>query len=177
MEIANILIALSGDTGNTVPKHGVTAAEVAVLRVIHGDDAVSEIEIIGEAEDDGKPRTHRAERARLSERYGRQNEGRWASPAVDALFPGAAARVFETFDELDLPEELFKAERPTRATRASRKAEEPVAEKPAEKPAKGKKGAKAKAAEPAPEPEAPVDEPDADEDDGIGDMPDKDMFK
>lgn len=176
METANILLALAGDTGNTVPKHGVTAAEVAVLRVIHGDDAISEIEIIGEAEDDGKPRTHRAERARLSERYGRQNEGRWASPAVDALFPGAAARVFETFDELDLPEEMFKAERPTRASRVSRKAEEPVVEKPAEKPAKGKKGAKAKAEEPAPESEATSDT-EADEDDGIGDMPDKDLFK
>lgn len=173
METANILLALSGDTGNTVPKHGVTAAEVAVLRVIHGEDSVSDIEIIGTAEDDGKARTHRAERARLSERYGRQNEGRWSSPAVEMLFPGAAARVFETFDELDLPEELFKAERPTRATRVSRAAEEPA---PAEKPAKGKKGKKgAKAAEPAPELEAADAE--ADEDDGIGDMPDKDMFK
>lgn len=169
MEIANILLALAGDTGNTVPKHGVTAAEVAVLRVIHGDDAISDIEIIGEAEDDGKPRTHRAERARLSERYGRQNEGRWASPAVDMLFPGAAARVFETFDELDLPEELFKAERPTRATRVAKPAEPAKAEKPA----KGKKAAK----KDEPEPEAPAEDAEADEDDGIGDMPDKDLFK
>lgn len=172
MQTANILLALAGDTGNTVPKHGVTAAEVAVLRIIHGDDSVSDIEVIGVALDDGKPRTHRAERARLSELYGRQIEGRWSSPAVEALFPGAAARVFETFDEMELPEELFKAERAPRASRA--------VEAPAKSP-KAKKAVKADAPKATSEPEVvtePEDEDDAANDaDGIGDMPDKDLFK
>ncbi len=31
--------------------------------------------------------------------------------AMDALFPGAAARIYENFDELDLHEDLYKAEK------------------------------------------------------------------
>lgn len=105
METANILLAIGGDKGNCVPKYGVTAAEVAVLRFLHGEDAVFDIEVIGQVQ-----RTHRQEIARLAEIYGRQDGDRRVSPAVDALFPGAAARVFETFEELEIPEELYKAE-------------------------------------------------------------------
>jgi hypothetical protein len=124
MEQANILLALGGDKGNTVPKQGVTAAEVAVLRLIHGDEAVTDIEPTGEDK-----RTHRQEIGRLTELYGRlQPNGRRSAPAVDALFPGAAARVFETFEELDLPEEFYKTE--TRVKAAPREKLAPVADKP-----------------------------------------------
>ncbi|CDZ55099.1 hypothetical protein [Neorhizobium galegae] len=125
MQIANIMLALGGDSGNTVPKYGVTAAEVAVLRLIHGDEAVTSIEPTGEDK-----RGHRQEIGRLTELYGRlQPNGRRSAPAVDALFPGAAARVFETFEELDLPEEFYKTE--TRVKAAPReKAPAPVADKP-----------------------------------------------
>src|SRR5690606_31978762 len=34
---------------------------------------------------------------------------RLTAPAVEALFPGGASRVFETFAELELPEEFFVA--------------------------------------------------------------------
>lgn len=106
MQTASIMLALAGDGGNTVPKYYVTPAEVAVLQHIHGSDAVSEIAIAGDVK-----RSNREERTRLLEKYGRNEDGRWQSPAVDALFPGVAARVFETFREMELPRELFAAKR------------------------------------------------------------------
>jgi len=102
MQTANVFVALGGRRANSVPKYGVTAAETAVLRLIHGEDAVYEIDVQGSVS-----RTHRQEIARLAQIYGRQEGERRISPAVNELFPGAAARVFETFDELEIPEELF----------------------------------------------------------------------
>lgn len=118
MQTANVLLALGGDKGNTVPKYEVTAAEVAVLRYIHGEDAVFDIEITGEVS-----RTHRQEIGRLTEFYGRQEGDRRTSPAVAELFPGAAARVFEDFEELEIPDELYVA--------TGRKTAAPAKQKPA----------------------------------------------
>lgn len=112
MQTLNATVAIAGDTGTTVQKYGITVAELAVLRLLHGDDAVFDIEPVSEV-----ARKHRDEIERLSEIYGtRQPDGRKTAPAVHALFPGAAARVFETLDELDLPEELFKPETRKRAS-------------------------------------------------------------
>lgn len=120
IEVANILLALGGDNGNTVPKYSVTVAEVAVLRVIHGNEAVTDVQPTGFVET-----THRAEIGRLMERYGRSVDGRFEAKAVTLLFPGAAARVFERFEELEMPEEFYKAE-----TRVSMSAPQPVAAAP-----------------------------------------------
>lgn len=111
MEAANILIALGGDHGNTVPRYGVTPSEIAVLRAIHGEDAVRDIEPLADpAQEDGAPLTQRSERARLQRVYGNAKDGE-GNPVFAALFPGAAARVFETLAELDLPPDYFKADR------------------------------------------------------------------
>lgn len=110
MQIATITLMLGGDAGNTVQKFDVTPSEIAVLRVIHGDDAVTEIFPTGDV-----TRTNRAERQRLMERYGRnQPNGQFSAPAIDMLFPGVAARMFDTLDELELDESFFKAD--TRVT-------------------------------------------------------------
>lgn len=146
MHTANILLSLGGDNGNVVPKYNITAAEIAVLRHIHGEEAVQDIEPAADIN-----RTSRVERQRLVEAYGRRIDGRFASPAVDALFPGAAARVFETLDELDLPDEFYKAERRVKSRTAPKATEAPVAEDPA--------------GEPVPTGEEP--------DDGIGDINDE----
>lgn len=107
MEQANILLDVGGDGTTIVSKRGVTPAEVAVLLVIHGSNAVSEIEVLEGQVD----RTHRQEIARLRETYGKTDpSGNKVAPAVDQLFPGAAARVFETFEELELNDSLYKAE-------------------------------------------------------------------
>ena len=102
MQTANILLALGGDSGNQVPKFGVTAAEIAVLRAIHGEDAVTNVLPL----EAGDNRTNRTELARLRARYGAAQDGE-GNKVVGTLFPGAAARVFETIDELELPEALF----------------------------------------------------------------------
>jgi len=104
LQTASVLLALGGDMRNTVPKYGVTAAEVAVLRLIHGEAAVFDVELIGSVS-----RTDRQEIGRLTELYGRQEGDRRIAPAVAELFPGAAARVFQSFDELELPEDLYVA--------------------------------------------------------------------
>lgn len=139
MQTANIMLALGGDKGNCVPKYDVTPAEIAVLRAIHGDDAVFDVEptdkeATTEVENgDPRKRTNREELSRLSREYAGGRLFGTDIRAVSALFPGAAARVYEDFDELDLSEEAFKAE-----GRVSAKP------KPAkvEKPGKGKKGVK-----------------------------------
>ncbi len=103
MQTANVLLALGGKRGETVPKYGVTPAEVAVLQRLHGEDAVYEIDIQpGTVE-----RTHRQEIERLRQAYSRRDGERIISPAVDALFPGVGAQVPRTFSEMELPEELF----------------------------------------------------------------------
>lgn len=102
-EIADCHIALGGDQLNTVPRFGVTAGEIAVLQVIHGSDAVHDIIPRGTIE-----RTQRVERDRLKAQYGnaRNSDGR---SHVDIIYPGAAARIFERLDELELADAQFKS--------------------------------------------------------------------
>ncbi len=131
MQTANCVVAVGGDAGNCVPKFGVTAAEVAVLVAIHGAGAISDLEVVGDVE-----RSHRDERARLLNYYSRMHDGKDTSP-VSSMFPGVAARVFESFDEIEIEPEAFKAR--SRMTAADAPKEEnlftPKPDKPA-KPAK-----------------------------------------
>lgn len=104
MQLANVTVAIAGDTGNTVQKFGVTASEIAILRVIHGEDAVTDIEIVGS----DKMRSNRVERERLALIYGAtKDENNNSYFAI--LFPGAAARMFVEVAELELPDTFFKA--------------------------------------------------------------------
>jgi hypothetical protein len=110
MKLANIMLAIGGGRDNTLPKYGVTAGEIAVLRAIHGEDAVFDVDPTDtDAPNDmGGKRTNRQELARLKAIYGGAQDGN-GGKIVEALYPGAAARVFEDFDELELPEDYFKA--------------------------------------------------------------------
>lgn len=121
-ETANILLALGGDAGNTVPKFDVTAGEIAVLRTIHGEDAVIDIEPQGVVE-----RSHRDELTRIRGIYGRATDGNM-NRIVDILYPGAAARVFESLDELEIPETFYKAEKRVSRKPKSLPVEPPVGE-------------------------------------------------
>lgn len=152
MQRANCLVSLGGDHGNTVPKNLCTAAEIAVLREIHGDDAVNEIEPVDEVK-----RSNRDERGRLLAIYGSAKYPD-QKPIVETMFPGVAARVFETLGELDLDESFFKAT--GRLTAAA-----PVAPAAAERP-NGRRNGRGKAkTEAAPQPDTET----ADEiDEGIG---------
>lgn len=196
MQLARILLSLGGDAGNTVPKSGVTPSEIAVLRIIHGEESVKEIEPYGQV-----ARTSRQERQRLTDLYGRNIEGRTTARAVDMLFPGVAARLFDDFSELELPEEFYKpasrvsdaGSSPETRREAEMAREAPVilneTVHPLDHDADGKKGGSKKTAK---KPKAEAAEPDVvaeqaeqaeqveqveEPADGIEDMPDADMFK
>lgn len=153
MQTANIMLALGGDKGTTVPKYAITCAEIAVLQAIHGNDAVFDIE-----PNEDVDRTSREEIARLAGIYGlaKMNGPTGEVPVVASLFPGAAARVHQSLDELGLDESLFKAERRMKPAPVA-----PVEEEAAAPKKRGKK----KADEPAPALEQ-------DDDDGVQDMDD-----
>lgn len=110
MKLANIMLAIGGGRDNTFPKYGVTAGEIAVLRAIHGEDAVFDVEPLAAdaTNENGGLRTNRQELARLRAIYGEAQDGN-GGKVIENLYPGAAARVFEDFDEIDLPEEYFVA--------------------------------------------------------------------
>ncbi|WP_316397344.1 hypothetical protein [Bradyrhizobium sp. 33ap4] len=105
MHTANIRLSLGGDHGNTVYKWGVTAAEIAVLRAIHGEESVQDVEPVGNIK-----RAHSVERARLMNIYGNAKVPNSEQRIVENLYPGAAARVHEELHELDIPEAFFKAQ-------------------------------------------------------------------
>ncbi|TGT76148.1 MULTISPECIES: hypothetical protein [unclassified Mesorhizobium] len=132
MQTANCYVEIGGDSGTTVPKYQITVSEIAVLRAIHGPDSIKEIE----PTDDIK-RSDRDEIKYLYEVYGRAKAAGSDTGIVATLFPGAAARAFQTLDELELPEEFFKAEsrvkpkpaapvKPGKAKKAADKDEDPA---------------------------------------------------
>lgn len=65
MQTYNAMLRLAGDLNNTVPKFGLTAPEIIVLKAIHGEDAVVDIQ---KSAMDKRP--HEDERARLEITYG-----------------------------------------------------------------------------------------------------------
>lgn len=102
LETASILLAIGGDGNNTVPKYDVTAAEIAVLRLLHGEQAVTDVKVVGSVD-----RTDRQEIARLQNIYSRREGERIINTEVNALYPGVGARVPTKIADLELPEELF----------------------------------------------------------------------
>lgn len=125
MQTANVLLALGGQRGNSVPKIGVTAAEIAVLMAIHGIDAVYDITPLDEEVD----RSSRDEKSRLFEKYpARDEDGRFV---VETVYPGNAPVVHQDITDLGLPEELFAT---TQRLSAAPKPKKAAAKKTAEKP-------------------------------------------
>lgn len=111
MQFANIMLALGGDRGTTVPKTEVSASEIAVLRLIHGADSVFDVEPV-QVEGEKAKRTSREEIRLLTGIYGRarvQTEDGAEASVIAVLFPGAAAQAIKNIDDLDIPEEFFKA--------------------------------------------------------------------
>lgn len=131
MQLANIMVALAGDKGNTVPKNRVTPAETAVLLTIHGEGAVFDINIL----DEELERSARDTVADLRERYKARNED--GDVIVDLVYPGRTPQVHMTFADLELDESCYVAT--GRATPAPAAPTAP--EKPAAKKTGGKKDA------------------------------------
>lgn len=64
MQIVNCTVAIAGEAGMTVYKERVSVPEILVLRAVHGEDAVRNIEVIEDADVDSNE-----ERARLTSMY------------------------------------------------------------------------------------------------------------
>lgn len=163
MQTVNAHVRLGGDRDNTVPVYGITVSELAVLRLIHGEDGVFDIEPAGEVRV-----TNREERERLGEKYLPRSTTEGQKSPVDELFPGAAARLFQSLDELELPAHFFKVTerahvRPLRPSLRGR-APDPKPE-PEEEPELDLPG------DDEPEPVDEAAQVEAEEDDGVGDMP------
>jgi hypothetical protein len=109
-------------------KTDVSPAEVLVLRALHGDDAVTSIEVTGKAD----PERARNEFKRLTDVYGKKDEN---VRILSALFPGARPILPATFSAIDAgadledEEDAPEAEAPAPAARrtlSTRKATEAV---------------------------------------------------
>lgn len=125
MQLANVLLALNGQRGNSVPKYEVTAAEIAVLLAIHGSDAVYDITPL----DQEVERSAREEKERLFALYpARDDDGK---PFVEVVYPGNAPLLHQDIADLGLPEELFAT---TERLTAKPKAKRAATKKPADKP-------------------------------------------
>ncbi len=131
MELANIMLALGGDKNNTVPKYGVTPAEIAVLAAVHGADAVFDVVPLEETVEI----SFRDERERLLRLYPAKNEDN--ELIVLKVYPGVSPILHTDIASRGLEETLFKATDHA---------------KPVEKPAKPAKAAKAAKATKAPAP-------------------------
>lgn len=123
MQTARVLVDLGGDSRNSVPKWGVTVAEIAVLGVIHGEDAVHDI--VPDKYVDLKAKD---ELARLREKYGRAVDGD-GDPLINQVYPGRNPRLHYKLEELELAEELYApAERvkPSATPKVKSKAKAPA---------------------------------------------------
>lgn len=88
-------LRLGGSVLNEIPKEGVTAPEIEVLRAIHGSDAVVDIKSAGEVE-----RSSADERARLHQVYASSGLGDQARKKV------AMIREIFGHDRMPLPDSL-----------------------------------------------------------------------
>lgn len=185
MQTAHITLLLGGDEGQTIQKYDVTASEIEVLRRIHGGDAVRDVTYSGEI-----VRSNRQELERLHRVYGVvQPDGASFSQHVAALFPGAAARVFDKLTELELDEHFVNRLAPAGEAPAVKRSFEVADDSiPLSKMNKTQllQIAKERGIDVSADDtktalvgmiEAAIAVPAEEEDDGIGEMPDSNMFE
>lgn len=69
MHVVSATIAIAGDQNNKLVKHNITAAELALLQVLHGHDSVTDLKVTSRRRVD-----QRAERDRLMMEYPNQHK-------------------------------------------------------------------------------------------------------
>lgn len=93
-----INVAIGGDIRNVVSRRGCTAPELALLRSIHGDTAITNISLAGKVEADSD-----TERDRLSQIYGNER--------VNAEFGNYGELPLEV-KKMRIPKEMFAPTNP-----------------------------------------------------------------
>lgn len=106
MQIVNCTVAIAGEAGMTVGKERVTVPEILVLRAVHGEDAVRNIEVIDDLDIDSNE-----ERARLAAIY-KSPEG----VVKDTL--GAVGSLPKTLDESGIGDEFVISTGPAKGKKA-----------------------------------------------------------
>lgn len=106
MDLANCLVGIGGDRGHSVPKYGVTPAEILVLQSLHGDEAVYDIEKTG---DDARRQGEERERLRAvyPARGADPATGQAAAAPVDQIF--GRSPLPQRLRDLDLSDDLYMA--------------------------------------------------------------------
>lgn len=94
MQRANCKVRIGGNLGMVCPKENVTPAEIVVLKAIHGEDAVIEIEST-KMDKTG----HADELNRLRDEYTVRLDGS-GELLVDKLFPGARPQLPVTLKDI-----------------------------------------------------------------------------
>jgi hypothetical protein len=106
LQRANVIVRLGGSLTNTVPKLGVTPAEILVLARIHGEDAVVDIRPTGFDKKRSATKQEYERLARLTTAAGGFTDapGQRRRPQVAhvALFPGAMKRLPVTLEEIGI---------------------------------------------------------------------------
>lgn len=97
MQFARCKVRLSGDMGTVIEKAPVSPAEVALLKVIHGDDAVFDVQLTGNGND---KTPHAEELARLRAEYTAVDDG--GNLIIDKIFPGLGARLPVDFADIGI---------------------------------------------------------------------------
>lgn len=95
MQLSNITVAIGGEAGMTVHKERVTVPEIMILRAVHGEDAVRNIEVIEDADVDSAD-----ERTRLGSIYK-------APEGVVREVLGAHGSMPQTLDEAGISDEFI----------------------------------------------------------------------
>jgi hypothetical protein len=95
MQLCNITVAIGGEAGMTVHKERVTVPEIMILRAVHGEDAVRNIEVIEDADIDASE-----ERSRLGAVYKNPE-----TIVRDVL--GAHGNLPKTLDEAGIDDEFI----------------------------------------------------------------------
>jgi len=94
MQVCNCTVAIGGEASMTVYKERVNVAEIAILRAVHGEDAIRNIEVIADEKIDSTE-----ERSRLIAMY-RNPEG-----IVKDTF-GAVGPLPKTLEEAGISDEF-----------------------------------------------------------------------
>ena len=141
MHTMNCLVAIGGDLQNKAPRMGVSVPELMLLRIIHGEAAVSDIAVTG------NPRiTQTEERDKLLRNYPKYQQ------VVTGIWRDNGGEFPRDVRKLDLSPAMFAPERTVQYDRADAMELKAEAElKKAKAPARAKK-------KPAPKP-APVEAP------------------
>lgn len=133
IETAMCLVAIDQTGSNIIVKDHVTPAEVAVLRMIHGEDAVTDIRVYDEPalNEAGEERTEEEELERLALIYNPMNSADARMSPVNQVFgPTATARPYKKFSEVrGLGDQHFSSKPKIKTeTKAEKKAKEAKAE-------------------------------------------------